>query len=925
MGTRCVAFKRLELLGRVVPAFGALMKEFIDGDNQDANLSQDAEDCYSDIVNIGQALSVSRGEWASGLRDEEVTRLLAALDSRFPTRWMPFPFMTTARQNDRELFQMLNDLAKSIESRGLGGYDECLELPSQTSEHRKRYLELMGRDVSLFHKNEMKNDEKRGKFLKRVKEANRHLSDVYYRNISGQDAEEFNLYQHPSHGMKELANRAYHLLERHWKCHCSQRAVREARLSLIRHRQLGPKLPSQEVTRQDYIPAKFEVLLPVCKDSVEWKVTDVEVIKKTRSQAMATATRHSINNDICQLLLDSEGFRVNFLAERDSLWHLTPELLEGIDHYTTMESLHQLLGDGIAISDISKYTPREKLVLCYTLANSMLFLYPGSWFQTAWSSNRVYFVRRVSSATSSVLTFPYLSVELRQAQKVPKNPPHHMQCHSHPVILALGIIFLEIATGARFTRRSHDQEEWKQYNSDCQQAWQQLQELEKQSERDRSKRISPALKKAIRSCLKLAPPADLLSNTLSEEGPIRLYILSCIVQPLALELRDGYKVRLEELHDALVPEKDVENLNESGEQRLGSTRRRPSSTAGDLALATIREDAQPTFSERRELCLLGDREQPVDENKKSTAKKWFAWHDDALCRINEELRKSGVSNAKRVKIAILDSGVDLSPDHKNMYDFEPKMVYRNWIEQDSIWNDDVGHGTHLAVLLRKIAPNAVIHVARVFKNKQKVENAAERIAEAIRYAVDEWRVDIIVMSFGFERIHETLYQAIKHAAYKDVLMFAAASNDGKNRPDGVVWPANEPEVICVHSGDGYGSPSGFTPSPKENMKIMVLGECVSSAWPQKLNQPGDHKHMSGTSCAAPIAAGIAAVILDYARGFLKEEEWESLRRVRSVRRMFAELKDPDNTTGYWWIKHWGLFDPNRDEPWIQGEIRGFFS
>jgi hypothetical protein len=137
---------------------------------------------------------------------------------------------------------MLNDLANSIESRGLGGYDECLELPSQTSEHRKRYLELMGRGVSLFHKNEIKNDEKRGKFLKRVKEANQHLSDVYYRDRSGQDAEGFNLSQHPSHGMKELANRVYDLLERHWKCHCGQRAAREARLSLIRHRQLAPKV-----------------------------------------------------------------------------------------------------------------------------------------------------------------------------------------------------------------------------------------------------------------------------------------------------------------------------------------------------------------------------------------------------------------------------------------------------------------------------------------------------------------------------------------------------------------------------------------------------------------------------------------------------------------------------------------------------------
>jgi hypothetical protein len=197
--------------------------------------------------------------------------------------------------------------------------------------------------------------------------------------------------------------------------------------------------------------------------------------------------------------------------------------------------------------------------------------------------------------------------------------------------------------------------------------------------------------------------------------------------------------------------------------------------------------------------------------------------------------------------------------------------------------------------------------------------------QAIRHAVDNWEVDIIVMSFGFGARNETLYRAIKYAAYKEVLMFAAASNDGKNRPGGVAWPAKEPGVICVHSGDGYGTPSRFTPSPKENMKIMVLGECVSSAWPQKLKELGNHKHMSGTSCAAPIAAGIAAVVLDYARGFLTQEEWESLRRVGSMQRMFSELKDPDNTTGYWWIKHWELFDEDRDESWIQGEIRGFFN
>ena len=85
---------------------------------------------------------------------------------------------------------------------------------------------------------------------------------------------------------------------------------------------------------------------------------------------------------------------------------------------------------------------------------------------------------------------------------------------------------------------------------------------------------------------------------------------------------------------------------------------------------------------------------------------------------------------------------------------------------------------------------------------------------------------------------------------------------------------------------------------------MGLGECVNSAWPQKLKSPGDHKLMRGTSCAAPIAAGIAALILDYARGFSTDQEWEMLHRVDSMRRMFEVMKENDpQPPGYWWIKH----------------------
>lgn len=278
---------------------------------------------------------------------------------------------------------------------------------------------------------------------------------------------------------------------------------------------------------------------------------------------------------MCRLLYRSDGFQVDFLAENKSLWHLTPHLPEdSTSHHTVMESLDHLLGNGVEISDMDKYLPRERLELSYLLANSMLFFYPGSWFQAAWSSTKVYFVRRTnsthqspSSALLSALTLPYLSVELQQAQqqKLPKHKCQY-QYHPHPAILALGIILLEIATGTRFIR-SQEAEVWEAVNKDGLKAWETFQALEKQSTRDLSKRISAPLSRAIRSCLYMKPPPDLPNMRLAQEGPIRHYILSCVVQPLAIELRDGHKVRLEDLDQIITPEKVSNGNSQSVEQQ----------------------------------------------------------------------------------------------------------------------------------------------------------------------------------------------------------------------------------------------------------------------------------------------------------------------------------------------------------------------
>lgn len=107
----------------------------------------------------------------------------------------------------------------------------------------------------------------------------------------------------------------------------------------------------------------------------------------------------------------------------------------------------------------------------------------------------------------------------------------------------------------------------------------------------------------------------------------------------------------------------------------------------------------------------------------SAATAWLEWHADAQAQITK-LRNSNMSDVQRVKIAILDSGIELSQDNEDLYNIEPKIQYKSWIDQDTEWKDDAGHGTHLAILVRKIAPNAIVHVGRVFKKKPNKGSAA---------------------------------------------------------------------------------------------------------------------------------------------------------------------------------------------------------
>jgi hypothetical protein len=52
---------------------------------------QDVQDCSQDIVLIRHAIQIFGGEWASGFDDIDVTKLLAAFETRFPKKRLFLP------------------------------------------------------------------------------------------------------------------------------------------------------------------------------------------------------------------------------------------------------------------------------------------------------------------------------------------------------------------------------------------------------------------------------------------------------------------------------------------------------------------------------------------------------------------------------------------------------------------------------------------------------------------------------------------------------------------------------------------------------------------------------------------------------------------------------------------------------------------
>ncbi|MCW3465389.1 S8 family peptidase [Chitinophaga nivalis] len=196
-------------------------------------------------------------------------------------------------------------------------------------------------------------------------------------------------------------------------------------------------------------------------------------------------------------------------------------------------------------------------------------------------------------------------------------------------------------------------------------------------------------------------------------------------------------------------------------------------------------------------------------------------------------------------------------------------------------NDVMGtfgyHGTHVSGIIAAIRNNGagmdgVADNVRIMAVKA-VPDGDERdkdIALAIRYAVDNG-AQIINMSFGkpYSPNKSWVDDAVRYAEQKGVLLVHAAGNDGNNNDSIPNYPnpyyedgktaTNFITVGASSTGRGNEQVAGFSNYGKKEVDIFAPGVQIYSTI------PGGNKYgsASGTSMAAPVVAGIAALILSY--------------------------------------------------------------
>ena len=186
--------------------------------------------------------------------------------------------------------------------------------------------------------------------------------------------------------------------------------------------------------------------------------------------------------------------------------------------------------------------------------------------------------------------------------------------------------------------------------------------------------------------------------------------------------------------------------------------------------------------------------------------------------------------------------------------------------------DDSGHGTHVAGIIgaegnNGIGITGVAWKARLIALKFLDANGEGNTADAATAIDSAVRAGarVINASWGGPAYSYALFRAIRNAASRQVMVVAAAGNEGRLADSYPEYPAafDLPNVISVAATDTSDLLLDFSNYGPRTVDLGAPGDEIYSTVPRQTSASG-YAPFSGTSMAAPHVSGAAALYLSRA-------------------------------------------------------------